>query len=370
MSAAPESPAGKARAAAAESLGDGSAASAATSSSSSSSPPASSSSSSSAASLQEATDESKSKNRTKLLVAGFLGGFLQAGLFNPWDRALYLSISEQRPFLDLKNFHRPYHGVSQTIFQRALSSGMYFPLEEIFADNIVASGVFGTSATQISENRTWVALIAGLCAGMTNGFVMNPLAAVKYNFWGRSPAHRTRSFLDAGKEMYLKGGLRIYYVGAAATICRDLVFGGVYGVLRHEMPMILDNLAGTSSRRHSSYDGTVPGNDSGATSDSREVFHAKPSFTVNLFAAMIATVLSSPWNYIRNIHYATPYGQDPEKPLSIMRGLWKDACKEKSLFGRLVHLQTNLRVGWGTARVGCGMAFSAQVYNFVSHQMS
>eukprot|EP00606_Chrysophyceae_sp_TOSAG23-5_P001164 GSChrysophyteH2.ASY1.ANO1.731.1 assembled CDS len=326
MSAAPESPAGKARAAAAESLGDGSAASAATSSSSSSS----------AASLQEATDESKSKNRTKLLVAGFLGGFLQAGLFNPWDRALYLSISEQRPFLDLKNFHRPYHGVSQTIFQRALSSGMYFPLEEIFADNIVASGVFGTSATQISENRTWVALIAGLCAGMTNGFVMNPLAAVKYNFWGRSPAHRTRSFLDAGKEMYLKGGLRIYYVGAAATICRDLVFGGVYGVLRHEVPMILDNLAGTSSRRHT----------------------------------MIATVLSSPWNYIRNIHYATPYGQDPEKPLSIMRGLWKDACKEKTLFGRLVHLQTNLRVGWGTARVGCGMAFSAQVYNFVSHQMS
>jgi len=325
-------------------------------------------SSSSAETQLAASDDKKDKNRMKLLVAGFAGGFLQAGLFNPWDRALYLSISEQRPFLNMKNFHRPYHGVSQTIFQRALSSGMYFPLEEIFADKIVASGIFGTSATQISQNRTWVALIAGLCAGMTNGFVMNPLAAVKYNFWGRSQNSRARSFLDAGKEMYLKGGLRIYYVGAAATICRDLVFGGVYGVLRHEMPVILRGLGITGG----SGSGAAPGgsSSSGTTSDSREVFPAKPSFTVNLFAAMIATVLSSPWNYIRNIHYATPYGQKPEKPLSIMRGLWTDACKEKTLFGRLLHLQTNLRVGWGTARVGCGMALGSQVYNFVSHHMA
>ena len=28
------------------------------------------------------------------------GGFLQAGLFNPWDRALYLSIKEERAFLN------------------------------------------------------------------------------------------------------------------------------------------------------------------------------------------------------------------------------------------------------------------------------
>ena len=303
------------------------------------------------------------KDKRTLLVAGFTGGFLQAGIFNPWDRALYLSIKDDRPFLNMKNFQSPWAGVSQTIFQRALSSGMYFPLEEIFADKIVGSGLFGTSASQVAGNRTWVALTAGLCAGMTNGLVMNPLAAIKYNFWGRSESARARSFLDAAKEMYRKGGARIYYVGASATIARDLVFGGVYGVLRHEMPLLLGNNGrkGTDDENSNSSSGDY-------TRDSREVL-SKPSFVVNLVAAMIATVLSSPWNYIRNIHYATPYGQAPEKPLAIMSKLWENACNHDKFLQRVFHLQVQLRVGWGTARVGCGMAFSSQVYQICSKAM-
>eukprot|EP00605_Chrysophyceae_sp_TOSAG23-4_P000844 GSChrysophyteH1.ASY1.ANO1.935.1 assembled CDS len=280
-----------------------------------------------------AVDGSDHKDRTRLLIAGFAGGFLQAGIFNPWDRALYLSIKDRRPFLNAKNFANPWAGVTQTIFQRALSSGLYFPLEEIFADQIVSSGLFGTSAPQVAANRTWIALAAGLLAGMTNGLLMNPLAAIKYNFWGRSDRSRTHTFLDAAREMYKRGGIRMYYVGAAATISRDLVFGGVYGVLRHEMPIMV---------------------------------LSKPSFISNLIAAMVATVLSSPWNYIRNVHYATPYGQAPELPFAIISKLWKSARKQRPLLQQIFHLQTQLRVGWGTARVGCGMAFSSQVYAFIS----
>jgi hypothetical protein len=124
----------------------------------------------------EANAKNGGTNKVKLLIAGFGGGFLQAGIFNPWDRALYLSIKDDRHFLHAKNFANPFAGVSQTIFQRAISAGMYFPLEEIFADRLVNSKTFGSSSSELRENRTWIALSAGLLAGATNGLLMNPLA--------------------------------------------------------------------------------------------------------------------------------------------------------------------------------------------------
>ncbi len=44
------------------------------------------------------------------LVAGTTVGALQAVLFNPWDRALYLSVKEKRPFLHRANFTQPFQG--------------------------------------------------------------------------------------------------------------------------------------------------------------------------------------------------------------------------------------------------------------------
>lgn len=150
---------------------------------------------------------------------------MQAGLFNPWDRALYLSIKEERAFLNRANFVNPFAGVSQTIFQRSISAGLYFPLEEIFADRLVSSELFGTTSKEIQNNRTLIALMAGLLAGASNGILMNPLAAVKYSFWGAKEAERYKTFAETAVEMFKKGGLRIYFVGAAATVSRDLVFG-------------------------------------------------------------------------------------------------------------------------------------------------
>jgi hypothetical protein len=346
----------------------------------------SSSSPSSSSSLTVSQNDAQKKKST-LLIAGFGGGFLQAGIFNPWDRALYLSIKNQQPFLSKENFAKPWAGVSQTIFQRALSSGMYFPLEEIFADKLINSGQLGTNSNEISQNRRWIALGAGLLAGTTNGIIMNPIAAIKYNFWGKNVTHVNRSFMDACKEMYKRGGIRIYFVGVTATVGRDLVFGGIYGLLRHEMTSIVNTIKikrqqmqmqmQKQSHKISSSDQEELlqrdiereyNNTNTNKYDSREVLQ-KPSFAVNLIAATVATVASSPWNYVRNIHYATRMGHKPESAWSIMSNLWALAMKEKTILGRVIHLQTQLRVGWGTARVGCGMAFTNQVYSFVCRQM-
>jgi hypothetical protein len=54
-------------------------------------------------------------------VAGIVCGLFQAGLFNPWDRALYLSVRDRRHFLHPANFKNPFQGFWQAIVHRTIS---------------------------------------------------------------------------------------------------------------------------------------------------------------------------------------------------------------------------------------------------------
>jgi hypothetical protein len=113
-------------------------------------------------------------HRTAILLhCGFISGLLQAFLFNPWDRALYLSVKHERHFLQKINFEDPMRGVTQTLVQRAISSGLYFPLEEIFA------GMLKADHEKSETLRSWKLFLAGTMAGVVNGVVMNPLTRIK-----------------------------------------------------------------------------------------------------------------------------------------------------------------------------------------------
>jgi hypothetical protein len=142
--------------------------------------------------------------------------------------------------------------------------------------------------------------------------------------------------------MFFKGGIRPFFVGASATITRDLVFGGFFAIFRH-------NILRTGNENDHSYNANVSNN-----------------FIVNLVSGCFATVLSSPFNYVRNVHYATPPETIPSSAIQILLKLWRDSKSKGSIISQLKYLQGNLRIGWGTARVGCGMAFGAKVYAFCS----
>jgi hypothetical protein len=292
-----------------------------------------------------------------LLVCGLTGGFLQAGLFNPWDRALYLSIKENRPFLSRANFSHPFEGVMQTLVQRAISSGLYFPLEEIFATTFYKSKLWDKNVNdsddsmQQSKNRSGIAFCSGLLAGAINGIVMNPLTAIKYHYWGTT--FKNENFFITAIRMFKYGGMRIFLVGSAATINRDLIFGGVYGLLRHELQ------ANNVELKETVIDQKC------LIGDNKKTLMI-PNFTSNMIAACIATVFSSPWNYVRNIHYSTPSGQVPSSTYNIWKLLLTEMQTFPHIITKLKFLQTQLRVGWGTARVGFGMAFSSQIYNICS----
>jgi hypothetical protein len=153
--------------------------------------------------------------------------------------------------------------------------------------------------------------------------------------------------------MYRIGGYKLFFAGTQATVYRDLVFGGVYALIRHSS-WLDDKFNG---------DGSVD---------------IMSKFWNNVIAAFAATILSSPLNYVRNIRYAQPPDQQAGSSLYILRELWRDA-KEKfvlpkpdassslkmqlpvSLY-RLLYLQHRLQIGWGTTRVAVGMACASQIY--------
>jgi hypothetical protein len=64
-------------------------------------------------------------------------------------------------------------GAFQTLIQRAISSGLYFPLEDIFRYQV--THVY----PNIKDHRTIHSFLAGTLAGMFNGIIMNPASSVK-----------------------------------------------------------------------------------------------------------------------------------------------------------------------------------------------
>ena len=107
----------------------------------------------------------------KLIYCGLVSGVMQAGVFNFWDRALFLSVKENRPFLHSLNFVKPFTGMLQSLIQRTVSGGLYFPLEDIYRDVLKRNYVL--------NDESYYRFIAGILAGGTNGLLLNPASTIK-----------------------------------------------------------------------------------------------------------------------------------------------------------------------------------------------
>ncbi len=319
---------------------------------------------------------SKKKYASTKLSCGLVSGIAQAGVFNPWDRALYLSQKYDRKFLDFRNFENPMAGVTQTLFQRAISAGLYFPLEEIFKGNhhllftrmltflhfrSLTDGIRERVDSNELKYSPWVTVAAGNLAGAVNGLIMNPVSAIKYHYWGVECGKQ--NFYSTAINMFRKGGLSPFMVGATATISRDLVFGGIFAFLRHELLASHRRNNGITSNKKLQPSGTDYLINQVLNAPTHLLFVVGTSFLIDVVSATLATVLSSPINFVRNTHYATPPGVTPLPAYKILLKLWDDAANESTTQGKLRNLQSKLRLGWGSARVGCGMAFGAQVYS-------
>lgn len=224
------------------------------------------------------------------LYAGIGTGFIQAVIYNPYDKALFLSIDKSRNFFDKHNWINPFRGLTQSIFHRTLTGGIYFSIQ---------------SALNEHTNNS---LTIGLVGGMANAVLLNHISVIKYNCW-----EKKITFTESISDLYKHGGFKIFKKGMSATITRDMVFCSVYEICRNK--------------------------NNGTLLD--EIY--------NLGVGITASILSSPFNYVRNVKYATP-------PHTVCRSDM-DILKSISVNYR------SLRIGWGTVRCSMGMVTGQFIYN-------
>lgn len=255
------------------------------------------------------------------VAGGALVGGLQSALFNPWDRALYLSVKEKRPFLHRDNWRHPWQGWMQTSVQRVVSGGLYFVLQGVTTDALDLGSV----------PAAWRAFTVGLVAGALNGALLNPIAAVKYHQWGSA-----RTWRGSVAHAWRQGGVHPFFKGITATVSRDAVFGTAYEVGRHRLLHLMPAALHDDARAH---------------------------FAANMLGAAVATMLSSPFNYVRSMQYATPPEQTPRRAGEQLMRLWRNVRAQGPLRAQLGYMQQRLRVGWGTARVAVGMALAQYVFS-------
>ena len=276
------------------------------------------------------------------LTAGLVSGVAIAGGFNPWDRALYLSVRDKAPFLHRGNWGSPYQGFSAAVVQRTLSGSGWFVFNDWILGQLVRMRT-GEEPPQVpSELRAAATagetFLAANLAGALNGFLLNPISVVKYHQWGLDEAAQKGYFASAKALVAERGGsFRPLIRALETTIARDVVFGAVFattrGALAKPLADVVDPLVGGP--------GTA-------------------SFMASMIAAALATVCSSPLNYVRNVKYASSNAVRSPSILSVLSAF---ANELRSVDSPLRHVIARFHIGWGTARVAVGMAVGWELYD-------
>ena len=178
-----------------------------------------------------------------------------------------------------------------------------------------------------------VLFLVGMAAGSANGLVLAPLSAVKYYSWGTEGSR----FFGVSRNMFQRGGVRPFFKAAGATVCRDMMFGCVYEVMRYSL------------KRHVL---SANGDERGKT------------LLANVVAGAVATALSGPLNYVRNMKLSTQPQHSAPSAFSVMADLLRQARLQPRLSGSLSYLQQRLRIGWGTGRVAVGIGLGQLLFDW------
>ncbi|ESS64913.1 mitochondrial carrier domain-containing protein [Trypanosoma cruzi] len=386
-----------------------------------------------------------------------LSGAAQAILFNPFDRALYVRVKFRRQhFLDRRNFGQPFQGFMNAAVYRTLVGASYMFWQD-------SARIFIESKTpeyfHASQSPKLNAFLIGAIAGSVNGAVLNGMQVVKYRTWN---VDGNVSFLRVALEVYKESGVRIFFRGIGTTALRDCIFGIVYEMFRRSTLIkdVFDPYVILAERAsHFLRGDEVPPNScrvsAGATLPNKNYNHKHTTATTstntnttnnnkdntdstgrvalwnqekcgacafisNLVAALLASIVSSPFNYARSVIYGAPSGSVPMRCTSLLQSFCyqvrfiyvcgesftdakaiaaesarktplqtssSSACSQNWLLGRSKYLwrslltgaywrnrhpvaawrwvNSRLNIGWGSLRVGLGMAVGQSLFHFL-----
>ena len=321
---------------------------------------------------------------------GLVSGAVVAGSFNPIDRALYLAVKNERPFLLLKNFRTPYQGFMNSLLYRCISGGIYFPLEDVFYTALqnqtrrrrATAETTGTAKTRRKKGEHPAqqtdkasgaftqtdanALVAGMAAGTMSATVLNPIQAVRYHCWGKDD----RTVFVAAREMFAAGRLRPFTKGIVATVLRDSLFGGFFTFARKRLSALQLKRSNAGEARAAAATGANPKAkpSQAAAPVAPQPANERSEFAATVVAGMLAAGLSAPMNFVRNMQFSSP----PSEPApSIPRVFYnlgmrcRAVQRSKGTRAALHYATMRMNVGWGTMRVGLGMAVGALLYELL-----
>jgi hypothetical protein len=258
------------------------------------------------------------------LCPALASGLVQAVAFNPYDRALYLRVHNRTPFFCLSNWRNPFQGFTNSAAYRTVASAMYLFWQDAASRAVDVAHPAATSG----QRSTFV----GFAAGTMNGILLNPLQLVKFRMWSIGD-HAT--FGSSFRELARVGGPSVFVRGMGISIARDVCFGVAYESLRRD-------------RRD------------------EPVLHRLAS---DCAAGMAASVFSSPFNFARNLIYGAPPSGCPLSTMTLCSYLIKETMSLTTARTRLAHINSRLNVGWGTLRVGVGMASGQLLFRYVQDSM-
>jgi hypothetical protein len=258
---------------------------------------------------------------TSETVVGISTGLIQTFLFNPIDRALYLHIVENTSFLAKSNWSNPYHGVFNALSNRVIQYGFYYNIVDWYLQTIKEQ------YPNLGHNSSRV--LTGVATGVTTAVFLNPISCVKYHAWGTEMQLR-----HVSKEMYKEAGFHSFTRGLGTTAMRDSVFSVFYVV----------------GKRYS---------DEYSTDN-------KVRFLTNSVVACVATIVTAPINYVRSMKYASGYKNWNPSPRHIFTQLFEFQTKytgAKDIFPIFKYYSHRLALGWGTLRVGVGIASGQYIFD-------
>jgi len=197
------------------------------------------------------------------------------------------------------------------------------------------------AAPECDERPIYIAPFAGQLAGASTAIVSNPLSHLKYRQYGRQ---KERSFFRELESIRRsqKGLSR----GLGPSLMRDSVFGCTFTTLR----AVMAKRDAEWARQH-----PAGSNKPGSCPVSRQLL-------VDCGAGCLACVMSGPFNYVRNQQYA--YVQISGAPFPSTALVFSDLAKDvvAGPSGWWTLLNSKLRIGWGSLRVGMGMAGGSYFY--------
>jgi hypothetical protein len=255
------------------------------------------------------------------LVVGVSTGLIQTFLFNPIDRALYLHIVENTSFLAKSNWSNPYHGVFNALSNRVIQYGFYYNIVDWYLQ------IVNKHFPNLGHNPSRV--LTGVATGVTTAVFLNPISCVKYHAWGTE-----LKLIKVSKEMYKEAGLHSFTRGLGSIALRDSVFSVLYLV----------------GKRYS---------DEYSTNN-------KIRFLTNSLVACVATIVTAPINYVRSMKYASGYKKENPSPRQIFKDLLEYQTKytgTKDVIPILKYYSHRLALGWGTLRVGVGIASGQYIFD-------